>query len=42
MFPNPERQKGGGPQLGASTDGERGPFGVRGDNGDQDDQQHDD
>lgn len=30
MIPNPERTKGSGPLLGATADGEAGPFGVRG------------
>lgn len=35
MIPNPERQKAGGPQLGARTAGEPGPFGRRPDDDNQ-------
>lgn len=40
MIPNPERAKGGGPQLGASVPGEPGPFGTYG--SDDDGQEPDD
>lgn len=48
MIPLPHRQKGGGPQLGASRPGERGPYGWYGaledaERGEDDDgQDHDD
>ncbi|MEU2078604.1 hypothetical protein [Streptomyces sp. NPDC013489] len=40
MFPDQHRLKGGAPQLGARHPGERGPFGIRPDNGDGDGQEH--
>lgn len=43
MIPLPCRHKGGAPQLGARQAGEQGPFGVRPDEDDvDDDQDHDD
>lgn len=37
MIPNEHRAKGAGPQLGVTADGQRGPFGIRGQDDGEDD-----